>query len=253
MENLSKKELWINPDYSYLFNRTIIEYDMKEAGYSLIKEYELLPEKTIKKLATLSKQNRTIQIGKIQRSNQELAKKLSDAFARARNIFYTMNRLEKEDILSVKKDAIFTIKSCQITQIGEYVVFRPKNEYTSYLHLDSRLEFYYHPNKHDIKGIGKDNVAKHEGYMSSILDSFCRRMETEGSSATIDYIIRMIQRYKMRELDIGYYRTFNQKSEFIMIDEPDIIYDQLTNDYINDIDITYNYFNILLKLVKIPL
>ena len=44
------RDLYINPNIFYLFNKEIIEYDMKEAGFSLIQEYKLLDEKEIEKL-----------------------------------------------------------------------------------------------------------------------------------------------------------------------------------------------------------
>ena len=42
-------------------------------------------------------------------------------------------------------------------------------------------------------------------------------------------------------------------SDFTIINEPDVVYMDYDSSAIEDIDISYNYFNILLKLIKIPL
>ena len=34
---------WLNPNIEYLFGDEIIDYDMKDAGFNLIKQYRLLP------------------------------------------------------------------------------------------------------------------------------------------------------------------------------------------------------------------
>ena len=250
---LYKKELWINPNHTYLFNVKIVEYDMREAGYSLIKEYKLLPSEQILKLGYKTKNDRTIDIGKIQRDNKEFAKSLSEAFVKARKLFFEENEIEDDDIISIKKDAIFCKKICSYTVFGKYIEFRAKNEYTSYLHLDSTLEFYHHLNYHSVKGIGKENEQKHEGYMTEILDTFCVKMETEPTRSVLNYIRRFIDLYKKRAIEPGYYRTFNNRSEFVMTDDKEVFYDQISVDDLDYLDISYNYFNILMKLIKIPL
>ena len=47
---LWKNDSFINQNIPYLFNQEIIEYDMKEAGFSLTKEFQLLDKKIIEKL-----------------------------------------------------------------------------------------------------------------------------------------------------------------------------------------------------------
>ena len=45
-----EKDLYINENNPYLFNTDIFEYDMKDAGFSLIKEFKLLDKKNIAQL-----------------------------------------------------------------------------------------------------------------------------------------------------------------------------------------------------------
>ena len=108
MNELHKKEIWINPNISYMFSKTITEYDMREAGFSLIREYQLLPKSEIDHLRRMNKEERHVKIGKIQRDQSGFTKILMEAFADARQEFYAMNHLSKDDIISIKKDAICT-------------------------------------------------------------------------------------------------------------------------------------------------
>ena len=58
-----ENDLVINESNPYLFNTDIFEYDMKDAGFSLIKEFNLLDKSTIDKLSKQDKNTRTVNIG----------------------------------------------------------------------------------------------------------------------------------------------------------------------------------------------
>jgi hypothetical protein len=246
------RDSFINPNVAYLFNTEIVEYDMKEAGFSLVQEYELLPKTVIEDLKKIPKEQRKIEIGNLQRQSDKLKSDLKTAFALARERFFDLNVLDKEDIISIKKDAIFTTKKCNIQEIGDYIVFRPKNTYTSYIHMYTHLEFYYNPTTLDIKGIGDEKLVYHEDYMIKFLKNFFHKMETEDPIKVIEYTKRFIDKYKKMELEVGYYRNFDVKSEFHLKDKSAVFMDYW-EDSKEDLDITYNYFNILMKLIKIPL
>ena len=49
-------------DIESIFNRTIVEYDMKSANTSLAKEFNLLPKDLITELENLPKQEREIRV-----------------------------------------------------------------------------------------------------------------------------------------------------------------------------------------------
>ena len=191
----TKKGLWmrdsfINPNVAYLFNTEIIEYDMKEAGFSLIQEYELLPQMVIEDLKKVPKDQRKIEIGNLQRKSDKLKNDLKTSFALARERFFDLNNIDNEDIISIKKDAIFTTKKCSVQEIGNFIVFRPKNVYTSYIHLYTHMEFYYNPTTLDIKGIGDEKLEYHKDYMMKFLKTFFHKMETEDSITVIEYMKR---------------------------------------------------------------
>lgn len=246
MDDLYLKDSFINDNIPYLFNANIIEYDMKDAGFSLTREYKLLSDSMIEKLDKMDKDERKIKLGKIQIKDREYSRKLADSFKLARGLFFEANMLETSDVISIKKDAIFTTKQCEETKFGKYIVFRPKNTYTSYIHLQKNIEIYYSPSKTDVKGLGidKDIMQErqelHDGYMLKFINTFCNKMETSTSKEVLQYIRRYTDKYKKGELEIGCYRTFDNRSAFILDDN-------------GDVDKAFNLTNVITKLARIPI
>lgn len=67
---LWERDLFYNKNIPFLFNKEIIEYDMKEAGFSLVQEFHLLSDNIIHKLSKLKKEKRTVELGKLELSNK---------------------------------------------------------------------------------------------------------------------------------------------------------------------------------------
>lgn len=252
MSELWKEDLYINQNIIYLFNKEIFEYDMKDAGFSLTREFKLLPQETIKKLDKLGKPARKRRLGIYQRDDNTFKENLKIAFKNARKMFFEENNLEDSDIISIKKDAIFTCKRCEYQKFGEYIDFREKNQYSSYIRLGKKLEFYYSYDKLDVKGIGDDEIQLHNDYMLDFMRLYFKKMETDEPKNVIGFTKRFIDRYKAFQLPVGYYRKFDTKSNFEAIDD-DTIYMEYPEDWKENLDISFNYFTILLKLIKIPL
>ena len=96
------KSIWINPNIEYLFGNDIIEYDIRDAGFSIIKQYKLLPDEKIRELSMMQKgDERHIAIGKLQRDDKELSKRLLEKFTEVRTIFLSANNISDNDIISV--------------------------------------------------------------------------------------------------------------------------------------------------------
>lgn len=258
---LWKKSLWKNPDINFITNSEIIEYDMKNAGFSLIKKYRLLSDKKIRELEKLGnrvnpvdkkffKRKRDEEIGKMQRDNKAFSKALNYAFELAREDFIKKNDLQSSDIISIKKDAIFLITKGRkiVGKIDEFVDFRKKNEYTSYFSTSNgKIEFYINYNNiTDIKGISDDNIKLHEDYFIKFIINLFHKLETEEDKSSLIYIKNFIDSYKFRKLDINYYREFNPISKYRYVDGETTMVDY--REDINEIDISCNY-NILIDLL----
>ena len=225
---------------------------MKSAGLSLIKEFQLLPKKTIKKLDDIyDKEKRNKEIGLLERNNKELVEKKKIAFQVVREEFLKANQLEDNEVISIKKDAIFTTREVPHTTFGEYIVFQKKNQYSSYLRVGKRkMELYYNSDKIDVKGIGDENVELHEDGMLVFYKTFIRKMEIEKPESVLRYLRTFIDQYKKIELPVEYYREFNAKSCYVTKTGGE--YMDYWEDQKLDLDISYNYF-ILCNLPKILL
>lgn len=252
MSELWKNDLYINQNIIYLFNKEIFEYDMKDAGFSITKEFHLLPDKEIKSLDKLGKASRKRKLGIIQRDDEKYKNDLKASFQIARKSFFEENDLEDSDIISVKKDAIFTCKRCKNQKLGDYIDFREKNQYSSYIRLGKKLEFYYSFSKLDVKGINEEKLKLHDEYLLSFISLYFKKMETDEPKNVIGFTKRFIDKYKSFQLPVGYYRNFNQDSDFTVIDD-DTMYMEYPEELKENLNISYNYFTILLKLLKIPL
>lgn len=76
-------------------------------------------------------------------------------------------------------------------------------------------------------------------------------MENDDPVNVIDFTRRFIDKYKRKELDVGYYRRFDALSDYdYNIPEGEFIFNpELHKEYIN---ISYNLTQVLLKLIKVP-
>lgn len=249
-----KKHLYLNKAITFAISSEIIEYDISSAGFSLIKQYGLLPQSKIDMLSKLSKHERHIKIGKMQRKDKALSQQLNECFVEARRLFFSHNDLDESNVLSIKKDAIFTInKRCDNCDFGE-IHFSEKNVYSSYAFF-ADCEFYYNnmTGELDIKNIDDAILEKHKDHMIVFIKTMFRHMETSSKETTLRYLRRFIDKYKARELELEYYREFTRISDYNVInrDEGDNIrYDNYWIDEIDNLDISYNYGNIIVPFLR---
>lgn len=248
------KQLWERHNYTnheieILINSEIVEYDIKSAGLSLAKEYKYLSEKTIEKLEKMNKADRNRRMGILKISDKQLSKNENNALVEARKLFIKSNNLSVENIIAIKKDAIFVTHRCNNRKFGN-IEFVPKNKYTSYIEIN-KLEFYFNSNRLDIKGIDDVMLEKHDNYMLNFFKTYLSLLESGNESQLKDYITNFVYRYKTKLLDLGYYREFNASSSYRLKDMiENNIYgiDTINSSSFEDIDISYNYFNYLVPL-----
>lgn len=227
-----QKQVWFNPSIEYLFDEDIIEYDMKDAGFNLIKTYNLLPQRKIQELELLGKGiDRHIMIGKLQRDDKEFSKRLTNAFIEMRSTFVNVNKLDDTNIISVKKDAIFTTKRCDQLEFGQ-IRFADKNRYSSYIRFSNigDIEIYYSDNGMDIKGLGDHAENCHRLYLLEFIREVIQMLE-EKNPRTKRWIMGFISKYKAKLLDEEYYLKFDRKSR--------------------ELDPLFNYRNIIIPIVTI--
>ena len=162
---------WLNKDIEYLFNEEIIEYDIRDAGFSIIKAFNLLPQQEIRRLETFEKGfPRHKEVDILLRNDLALSSALLNKFIQVREFFVNANEITSDQIISVKKDAFFVIGECKKRKFG-IIEFIPKHTYSSYIrfHKADNIEIYYNDGVLDIKGIGDIGQNRHRLYMMGSL------------------------------------------------------------------------------------
>lgn len=250
-----------NNNYPILVNSEIIEWDIKSANASIMREYKLADSSILDKVDSLPKDRRNIYVGNMMRNDKNFSLKLESAFNEVVEIFMKQNNLLESDIVSIKRDAVF-VKNHKITYdtIGNYIKFRPKNAYHAFLLLD-RKEFYFSlkDNHIDIKGMNDETLKKHNNGILIFINQVIELLENENKSSLHAYLREFVDAYKMRELPFDYYRHFDDNSKYIMYidlgnDEKEWIeVSEIDDSMINYISIKYNYENIILPLIQLVL
>lgn len=244
----AKKSNWKNPDILYLKNCKITEWDIKSAGLSVLKFRKLLPDDELKNLEALPKNKRTYKEGMLQKKNPKIAEEIVETLEKVRQYFAAVNNIYINDVLSIKKDAIFLInKTPQITKIKEFFEFRQKGVFTSYIRIDNK-EFLYntYSGEYSVKGFSEDILKFQEKFFIGDILNFLKLSEKVRpenlykimSSYREKYLNRKLPKETYREMISGKFRMNN----YLM--------DEIDDDMINDIDISQNYLQFFVPLCE---
>lgn len=257
MSELYEKHNYLNKDISFLCNTQINEYDMKAGGFSILKRAGALTAKEIDYLEKCSKLERNVYLGNKLRANPELTQIQMDGFIEARKQFFERNNIDDNSVLTIKKDAIFLIRSNIYNTQFDGFDFRLANTYNSYYYFPNvqgdDIEMYYKSkdNMIDVKGLGKDNLELHREYFIKDLAKIYRLAEMGNMDTLIKYMKKYRSNYLNRELDINTYREFNLFSMFhtnYQVCGMDVLLDYCED--VNDLNITYNYKNFIIPLIR---
>ena len=169
------------------FNSSIVEWDIRSANVSICREYGLLPDSTIDKIAQMHKSKRERSIGLIMQKDKDFCKALESKFDEAMKIFLEQNELDLDwDVLSVRKDAAFIInKEVKHPWVGKNIEFRPKGIYSHHIYIKP-LDMYINNETIDIKGIGDELVKLHEDGMLNLIRLICKSMGSEDPKKEIN-------------------------------------------------------------------
>lgn len=251
--SLYRKTNYLTPMDSVI--NTVYEYDMKAAGFSVIKEYGLISKSKIDKIDLLDKKERNETIGKLKINNPELVKNEKKGVLTARESFFRANRIKDEDVLSIKNDAIFIIgRKARVTEFGEHIEFILKNSYTSYYNING-IEFYYNKreDKLDIKNLSKNIDPVHFSGICEFLKKVFKYIEFDRFDELKKYLIDFSILYKSRKLPKSYYKEFNHDSMYRYKESAGdyfLLLDDIDDTFIEDLNISYNYMFIILPLLQ---
>lgn len=241
------------PTTTMVLNSTIVEYDIKQANVSLLEYYELLPPKSIEQIRSMPPDKRKVTVGLLMQRDKELATKLENGFDEIMTMFIKSNNLDIDlDVLTIKKDACFIISKTPAKTTFGPITFRPKGVYHSFLMIGN-FEFYINDEGVDVKGLQKQASLHRNGILHLIKDVVDTAISANGDKSVMNkYLSELVLAYKKRELEFDYYREFNSSSQFhVSFDGESYLYDNISEIDIPDLDISFNYVNIILPLVRL--
>lgn len=238
-----------------LYIGTLVEYDMRDGGLSIIKENKMLPPYMIERLEKIPKGvQRNSFIGKLKHNEMysDVPKQQNEKFKEYRLLFGERNRLTNDNIFAVRKDAIFVKKFCYETKIGTYIEFREKNIYDAFMRINN-IEFYWKRDKTiDVKGIVDTVIHKHDGYLNLMIWEFMRYLVSFDNDAAKKYIVNIIDKYKFFELHPEYYRMYDNRSGYQTILNGQVhLVDNVGVSQIPSTNIGYNFTNLFVPMLRL--
>lgn len=216
--------LWERVNYKtsvkHLENHYIYEYDLSKANISALLFNKKIDKDKYEHYLNMDKSQREKEIGLWIRNDNSIYKSIQDGIKYAKRQLVYKNNIEDFEILSVKNDAIFTIRKLSDT-IFDPFVFNLKNVYSIYMQLQD-LEIYYIDNPMngltnttiDIKGINDDKIPLHMNGMLDVVCDTCFMIQRGNAYQVIQYLMDIYERYINRSLPVNYYRSFDFNSAF---------------------------------------
>lgn len=194
----------------------IYEYDIQKANISILLQYGYISSQEFNMYCNMNKLQRQIAIGKLQK-NPKYAKALNVGFEEARRMLIQQNNIKEEEVISIKKDALYVMRKLNITTFG-HINFTIRNYFNMFL-LCRGIEIYFDHNDItgecilDFKGINDSKLYLHDSYISEIA-CILSLVQLCNIDNAIKELIDFMKKYDNRELDISYYREFNSSSMF---------------------------------------
>ena len=254
---------YVNEGLPFLVNCQITEYDMAKGNTSVMRHYHLIPEEDIRSIEQMPKEERVRAVGMLQRNNREFARALESSFNLAVKEFLKQNDLDIDvDVLCVRRDAVFVVnKGVQKPTIGEHIMFRPKHQYHAALQIGPKWHFFFEKDRpikidHFLQQT-KDERGVLDKLREGIVDflrEFVELCESTNMNRNVIYewLNQFCTFYKEKKLDLEYYREFTPDALFHLSTEDGDTYLEDVPEYlVEDLDISYNYRNIIVPLCQI--
>ena len=250
--------IWENDTYrapiTFLVGRNIREYDISKGNINILLYFNIINQETYNFLYNLPKMERQVRVG-IMQKDPKIASVISNGFKEMRTLFCIQNNITENEILAIKKDALYIIdKVPQYTKFKN-IEFLCKNLYTSFYYIGG-LELYYNSKYEilDVKGISDNILRYHDNYMKDFLMYMFSLIEKRDYVSAISDLNNFRNDYLNLKLPPGYYREFDNRSLYCTKYKydglnsyiPGIAYDH----QLKDLDISFNN-NILMELHRI--
>lgn len=273
--SILERTSWIDKSIG-IYVGELIEYDMREGGFSIIKKEKLLPDSIIAEFEKLTKEERHKAVGNLAHSHgrkyKDVPRQLTDKFRYYREEFGSRNNLTDEDIFYIRKDAICVKKYCYETKLDEFIEFREKNIYGCYMRIEPQysdnetgakpvpIEFYWKPDGQvDVKGIRDQFLPPHKDGILLVISKFMNYLYTMNYDGALRYIVSVMDAYKQglgdgKHLDHpeNFYRRFDDTAMYRVWKDGSVMeVEELAKEWIPRCDKGYNYRNIFVPMLNL--
>lgn len=207
VSSLYKKHNYLNKCITFINNSMIVEYDMHNAGLSILHHNGIIDDENFNYLQSLDKLQKNITVGKFLRDNSDANDFLVQEFVNVRKEFFTQNNINDDSVLAIKKDAIFLInKSPHVLKLNDDYEFIKKNIYNSYININGK-EHYYSMNDDilDTKGYSKEIKEFHKNYLFKFLKECLKIKMPNNDYLLTEKLLVFKNEFVEKSLDIGYY------------------------------------------------
>ena len=246
--------VYLNEDILYLRNKRLVEYDIVEGGYSVARNEKLLPRDFLRRLAKLDKKRRHVEIGIYSGEHKEFTKALFAGFQKYVKLFREENGVEDEKVLSIKKDSITLYDSdIEMTRFGEHVEFTLRETASSYLLLGKK-EFFLNSKTDRFWYKGFDSELDTADTLLEEIRKILEFAEYKDRRFLFEYLKELRQAYVGRELCHSYYKELGPNAAYRLADSMKgytVFLEHADDESVDHLDISYNYENILLPLIRI--
>lgn len=238
-----------NRDYPFIHDAEVTEWDIKSANTSVMAYYNLVEPKLAARLAKMPKMEREIAVGNLQKKHPEFAKQLEDAFNKIINEFMEVNNLTMDDVVSIKRDAVFVRNHpIKTPKLGGEVEFVPKNRYKHVI-LVPRYEVYIADDKTDVKGLADEVLPQHEAGMIYFLRTAA--YTAHDFYGLQRFFHQYVDAYKKKELDFDAYREFTSDSKFrVTMGGHEMLLDSIEEEEMSNLDISFNYMQVVMPTIQ---
>ena len=203
----------------YLYNNMVYEYDISKANINVLYSKGIIEKSVYNELFNAPRLIRQKYVGNLQKRNSEVTEALKMGILEAKKNLFDANKIKNHEVLSIKNDAVFIInRPLLVTKFG-IIEFLCKHQYTSFFRVKNLEMFYYYDkiNEYetiDIKGINDTKLELHKDYFLQFLKDLFYTLQMDGVEIALRMLKDFYMDYITYNLDIEYYRTFNEDSIF---------------------------------------
>jgi hypothetical protein len=235
---------------NYLINAQLIksvlitEYDISKANISVLLEKGVITRDLYMYLYNLPKIDREVFIGKMISTDSSIYKAIKSGIVTAKKNLFLQNQIQDSEIIRIANDAVYIMRNARLSYTRfNNVEFLPKRHYTTFVRLRGVAIFFSSSMGEidiDVVGLGREQTSLHADYMLTFIGNLLYLMENSTMEQVMEYFLGFYDQYLNKQLDIQYYREFNENSLFTVSTSNSGKFGMMYTDNVNNIDIGYN-------------